>query len=352
MRATYAVVKEQGILEIREEALDPSAIQGDQLLLEAETTVVSAGTELAIYTAIAPGVRTPGSWNAYPWRPGYGLVGRVLNVGIGLKDDFPVGTRIFCFGRHASHQFYSVSREAPKAAAFKLDEDLPAETAVMLRMALIALNGPRVADFQAGDTVAIFGLGLVGNLAAQLFQHAGARVIAFDPVERRCELARSTGIKTALCVPAGDQVTTLYDLAGQQGVDVAVDAVGDSTVIMRCIQVCKPFGEVILLGSPRRSHVTDVTEAFRQIHVRWLSMRGALEWCLPPHPVNGKIHSIETNLNHLADLVKNGSLQIGPLITHLVQPKELSEAYEGLLHQPGTYLGVVVDWRGEDPPSF
>lgn len=345
MRATYAVVLEEGVLEIKEEFLDQTTLESDQLMVEAEMTVVSAGTELAIYTGIAPGVRTPGNWNAYPWRPGYGLVGRVMDAGNQLKRDYPVGERVFCFGRHASHQFYSVSREAPKAAAFKLDEDLPAEIAVMLRMALIALNGPRVADFQAGDTVAIFGLGLVGNLAAQLFQYAGAWVIGFDPVDWRCELARRTGIKNALSVPIKDQLSTLHDMTGRQGVNVAVDAVGDSAVIMSCIQACKPFGEVILLGSPRKPYISDATEAFRQIHVRWLNMRGALEWRLPPHPVNGKIHSIETNLSHLVDLVKNDSLQIEPLITHLIQPLELPAAYEGLVDHPDTHLGVVVDWR-------
>lgn len=48
MKATYAVVADQGVLKIEEETLDPAELKPDQLLLEAEVTVVSAGTELAI----------------------------------------------------------------------------------------------------------------------------------------------------------------------------------------------------------------------------------------------------------------------------------------------------------------
>jgi 2-desacetyl-2-hydroxyethyl bacteriochlorophyllide A dehydrogenase len=345
MKATYAVVADQGVLKIEEETLDPAELKPDQLLLEAEATVVSAGTELAIYTAVAPGVRTPGSWNAYPWRPGYGLVGHVLAAGSALED-YPPGSRLFCFGKHASHQVYQVLPGDPQSAAFLIEEELPAETAVMLRMALVALSGPQATTFEIGDTVAIFGLGLVGNLAAQLYQHAGARVIAFDPVQARCDLAKKVGVETALNVPPEGQVQTIYDLTGNQGAVVAVDAVGESKIVMSCIRACRPFGEVILLGSPRKSYVTDATEAFRQIHTRWLKVRGALEWSLPAHPVIGVTHSIESNLRTLIDLVHRGHLKLEPLISHLIQPAGLPAAYQGLLHDKGNYLGVVVDWCG------
>ena len=199
LQATYAVVADERILRIEQEELDTDALQPHEVLIEAESSVVSAGTELAIFTALAPGVRTPGSWNAYPWRPGYGVVGHVVSKGRDVTRVAP-GDRVFSFGKHASRQFYDASGSKPMTGIFPIETDIPAERAAMARLALIAMTGPQVSEFEVGDTVVVFGLGLVGNLAAQLYQIGGARVIAFDMVEYRCDLARQVGLAEVHCV--------------------------------------------------------------------------------------------------------------------------------------------------------
>ena len=46
------------------------------------------------------------------------------------------------------------------------------------------------------------------------------------------------------------------------------------------------------------------------------------------------------------DWVQNGQMQIEPLITHRLQPSAIKQAYEGLLRESETYVGVALDWRG------
>ena len=344
MKATYAVMPDEEQLVIEHEELDPSMLDAHDILVEAETTVVSAGTELAIFTALAPGVRTPGNWNAYPWRPGYGLVGCITAIG-NETQGFSPGDRVFCFGKHASHQLYDVSARTSQNSAFVIEDDLSPKTAVMIRMALIALSAPQVSTIEPGDTVCIFGLGLVGNLAAQLYQIAGAQVIALDPVASRCELAQKVGIETILSVSPEQQIEAINDLSRGKGVNVAVDAVGDTRVILNCIEVCAPFGQIILLGSPRKSFECDATIGYRMIHNRWLSVTGALEWRLPPYPVLGKKHSIESNLHMLIQLVRDHQLNVDDLVSHFISPKNLLTAYQGLLLNKEHYAGVVVNWK-------
>ncbi|HEY47746.1 MAG: hypothetical protein AMJ88_05770 [Anaerolineae bacterium SM23_ 63] len=344
MEAIYAVIPDERVLTIEREEINPADLKPQEILVEAETTVVSAGTELANFTALSPGVWIPGSWNAYPWRPGYGLVGHVRAVGsetLGLTE----GQRVFCFGKHASLQRYEVAQNIPYGAALPLDEDLPAIQVIMARMALIGITGPQVTEFESGDTVAVFGLGLVGNFAAQLYQHGGAKVIGLDVIRARCGIAKSTGLETVLDVKVEEQVEAILDLTDGKGVDVAVDAVGNSAVIEACVEVCAPHGQVILLGSPRVAHETNVTKMLRSMHHRWIVIRGALEWRLPPHPVRGSKHSIASNLQLILDLIQNGKLHVEPLVTHVIEPAQLLEAYHGLLDQKESYLGVVVDWR-------
>ncbi|MBC8228784.1 alcohol dehydrogenase, partial [bacterium] len=43
--------------------------------------------------------------------------------------------------------------------------------------------------------------------------------------------------------------------------------------------------------------------------------------------------------------IHRGELKIEPLISHQLKPEQIKEAYDGLLNEPETYTGVVLDWR-------
>jgi 2-desacetyl-2-hydroxyethyl bacteriochlorophyllide A dehydrogenase len=344
--ATYAVIPYEFQVVLAKEVIDLDAVPPQAVVVQAETTVISAGTELATYTALTPGVRTPGSWNEYPCRPGYGLVGRVLAVGQAVER-VAAGDRVFCFGHHASHQVYNMASGKAVRAIFKVDEDIPAEQLVMLRMAMVAIHAPQLTECHPGDTVAVFGLGTVGNLAAQLYRQAGLHVIGLDPVQARCDVARQVGIETVVDAPPEQQLEAVRDLTGGKGAAVTVEAVGHSAVVNTSIAACADFGQVILLGSPRAPHTTNVTPAFRDIHLRWLTVRGALEWRLPPYAATGIPHSVESNLARLIDALRRGALNVDAVRSHIIQPSALRDAYEGLLHEKDAYLGIVLDWRAE-----
>jgi 2-desacetyl-2-hydroxyethyl bacteriochlorophyllide A dehydrogenase len=346
VEATYAVFSDQYQAELQQETIDFDTVPPYGVILEAETTVISAGTELAIYSATAPGVRTPGSWNAYPWRPGYGLVGRVLATGTAV-DRVQTGDRVFCFGKHASHQIYNMSSSKPMVAIYKIPEDLSATYLAMLRMALVAVHAPMLTTYRPGETIAVFGLGVVGNLAAQLYRHAGLQVIGLDPVKQRCDAAREAGLDWVLDVPPEQQIEAIHDLTGGRGADVTVEAVGHSAVVQNCVTACADKGQVILLGSPRVPYEGNLTQAFRDIHMRWLTMRGALEWRLPPYTGFGIPESVEGNLQRLLTILQAGHLNLDAVISHIVSPQDLSKAYDGLLNHKEDYLGVIVDWRSE-----
>lgn len=345
MQATYAVMPDERVLEIRQEEIEPTELNSCELLIRAEASVVSAGTELANFTALSPGVWIPGSWNAYPWRPGYGMVGTILAIGQETTD-FQEGQRVFCFGKHASLQRFDVSAEGPYNSAFPVDPGLSVSTIMMARMALIGITGPQVTDFQRGDTVVIFGLGTVGNLAAQLYQISGARVIGVDLVPERCEIALKTGIQKVVQVPIESQIDAIHELTDGAGVDIAVDAVGQTPIIQKCVEICKPHGQVILLGSPRQPFETNATKMLRTIHHRWIQLRGALEWRLPAYRSTPKAESIHSNLELIIEHILAGRLIIEPLITHVISPDQLEDAYVGLLERKESYLGVIIDWSG------
>ncbi len=79
--------------------------------------------------------------------------------------------------------------------------------------------------------------------------------------------------------------------------------------------------------------------------MRMITLRGRLEWGLPMYPDVGRKASQFSKQEMIFDYIQRGELKVEPLISHHMKPGRIKEAYEGLLHQPDIYVGVVLDWR-------
>ncbi|SCF29628.1 zinc-dependent alcohol dehydrogenase [Micromonospora mirobrigensis] len=90
-----------------------------------------------------------------------------------------------------------------------------------------AWQAVKYADTPTGGTLAVFGLGPVGQLSARIGRHLGAgRVIGLDLVPERLEMARRHGIETLDVSQLDDVPGALIDLVDGRGPDAVIDAVG------------------------------------------------------------------------------------------------------------------------------
>ena len=349
MRARRAIIYDVRKMRIEEFNIKEDEIASDEALVETECSVVSAGTELANYTGLDEGVFTKDQWNSYPWIPGYGAVGKILAVDSRFTPSdgehlagftqISVGDRVFYFGKHASHQQL---RQRDFIAV--VPDQLDSSVAVMARMALISITAVQVAEFSAGDPVVVLGLGLVGNLAAQLFSLSGAKVIGVDPAEGRRAITSRCGIEDVIGGTREQVLDAVRDLTGGSMARVVVDAVGDSRVVLQASELVAPFGDLVLLGIPRASYETNITPLLRKVAKSWVALKGALEWRTPLFSVRGSTFSYERNILYIFDQILSGKLIVKPLISHIISPDELQSAYEGLLEKKDEYCGVVVRW--------
>lgn len=312
----------------------------DQLLLQVERTVISTGTELANYTGLEPDTQVPGAWCCYPWTPGYGGVGRVLQAGANVQG-FSEGDRVFGLLNHASHALLDPSRQL----CVRVPEGLDPTLAAASRMACVAITAWHRSTLSLGDQVLVIGLGLVGNLAAQFYALHGHRVVGVDPSASRRALAERCGVCATLSPEEGRLKERLADLAGRRGFRVVVEAVGRSDLVLQSIGLVGAWGQVILLGTPRAAHAAEITPALREIHWRGIDVRGALEHIYPHRKSQETLGiSFERNLEFIFEAAMDGRLKLRPLVSHVVPPPMLQSAYEGLLNHRDEYLGVVIDW--------
>jgi len=318
------------------------------MLIETECTFISAGTELANYTGREPQVFQPGSWCAYPWKSGYANVGIVRAIGDNVMRAKP-GDRVFTYGNHASVVRYHEGR-----LVIPVPQSIDPSIAAASRMAGVGTTAVIVGEIKNNPWVVIFGLGMVGNMAAQAFRcrskgcsdMRGCRVIGVDPVETRRKLAEQCGIS---CTIGGTPETvqkSIEEITEGKMANITVDAVGHSGVVLQALKSTADYGQLILLGSPRVPVHANLTELLSDVHLRWITIRGALEWCLPMYSGAENEVSQFSKQQMIFDWIGSGELKIEPLISHRLKPEQIREAYDGLLNEPETYTGVILDWSG------
>jgi threonine dehydrogenase-like Zn-dependent dehydrogenase len=89
-----------------------------------------------------------------------------------------------------------------------------------------AWQGVEFADIPEGGSVAVLGLGPIGQMAARIARHRGARVIGVDIVPERLEMARRHGIEVLHRTEVKDLGSAIREMTDGRGPDSVIDAVG------------------------------------------------------------------------------------------------------------------------------
>jgi len=340
LQSMRVVFPEANRVELERVMLDEQTWGEHEVWIRTHYSLISAGTEGATLANLAGDQR-------YPAYPGYSAVGEVIKEG----SEFPDLRRGDLVFTYSGHQQYARAR----LLCLKVPEDLDPSFVPFARMATVAMTALRVSSLELGDWAAVIGQGLVGNMCAQLLQLAGVEAIGIDLVPRRLELARQCGVRHLVDASAGEEAVreAVMALTGGRGVEATVEAIGNPRTIHLAAQLTSRLGETILLGTPRGTYPTDITQVLNYVHL-WghgcLTLKGAHEWRYPvragaqqgrdPLPK----HSIERNTLIAFRLMASGRLVYRPLRTHLLSPERAAEAYAGLRERRDEYIGVVFDW--------
>jgi polar amino acid transport system substrate-binding protein len=139
---------------------------------------------------------------------------------------------------------------AAKNLCVRVPSGVSPQEAAFIALGSIALQAVRRSDIQVGDTVAVIGLGLIGQLVVQILRSAGARVIALDILPQRLELARALGVTH--CVNAGAQsVCEVLESTDHIGADRVILCASTSSndVIKQAVEMARERGRIIVVGA-------------------------------------------------------------------------------------------------------
>lgn len=281
--------------------------------------------------------------------PGYSCAGIVRAVGAGAEE-FQVGDRVACAGyNYASH---AERVFVPKNLAVRIPDGVNFEEAAFVTLGAIAVQGVRTAGVGLGETVAVIGLGLIGQLTVQILRAAGCRVLAIDLDRERVELARRLGAEAG-CTRHDTRLTDVCDhLTQGRGVDaVIITAAGPTNdPIELAATLARDRAVLSLVGAvgmnlPRRPFFE------KELQVRLSRSYGPGRYD-PRYEEQGIDYPIgyvrwteRRNMEAFLTLVAEKRIELAPLITHRFAIDEAVAAYQIVTGNPATpHLAILLQY--------
>ncbi len=302
----------------------------DEVLVETRRTLVSTGTELTMLTD-----SHPREGRSLPFEPGYNNIGVVVEVGEAV-DDGVIGERVATYG---AHQRYTTPAYE---SCYPVPDGLADEDAAFFTIGEIVMNGVRRGDLAFGESVAVYGLGLLGQLTARVAHLAGAHpVVALDIASARlAHLPDLPGV-VGMNPRADDWSGRFEDATDGRLADVVFEVTGNPSVIPDEFEALREGGRFVVLGSPRGTSEFDFNRA---CHDPGYTIIGAHNRTHPSHATTADPWTRGRHVELFFELLASGRLSVSDLVTHREPVENAPEVYESLLEDRTQALGVVLEW--------
>lgn len=282
---------------------------------------------------------------------GYSLSGVVEAIGEGVTE-VRVGDRVACAGEGiAVHAEFVL---VPKNLCVRVPDEVPMHHAAFTTIGAIAMQAVRQSAATLGETVGVIGLGVVGQLAAQILRAAGCRVVGIDVDSRKCAVASELGI---VALPRDAESLERDVLAATQGrgldAVLVTAATPSSDPVQLAISLCRDRATLVVVG------IVGIDIPFEKAVRKELQVRlsrsygpGRYDPAYETHGVDYPIGYVrwteQRNMESFLALVAQGALQLEPIISDRVPLENAPEAYAKVKDRGSAHvLGVVFEYPSE-----
>ncbi len=200
----------------------------------------------------------------------------------------------------------------PEENVFPLPNQLSYAEGVMMEPLAIGVYAVKLARLIPGETVAILGSGPIGLATLLAAKAAGAVLIfATDLIPERLNVAKKIGAHHTFNPEKEDIVKIITELTKGRGADVTFEAAGKEETVNQALKITALGGRVMIIGIPEADAITYEPHQMRRKELLIQNVRRSLR-------------TTGTSIK----LVKEGLINLKPLITHYYPLEKISEAFE------------------------
>ena len=284
---------------------------------------------------------------------GYSCAGEVIAVGEAVSG-FHIGDKVACGGLTAAHaEIVSV----PENLCVKLDPDADLKQAAYNTLGAIALQGVRQADLRLGETCAIIGLGLLGQLTGMLLKASGIRTVGIDVDPGMVKIAGEHGVELSLERSAAGIENRILDFTSGLGCDAVIITAGSSSLdpINFAGAIARKKGTVVVVGVVPTDFDRDPHYYKKEIQLKMSCSYGpgrydpAYEEKGIDYPPAYVRWTENRNMQAFHDLLHTGKIDVSYLTTHIFKLEDAPAAYDMILKKSEPSIGILIEYDTSKP---
>jgi predicted dehydrogenase/threonine dehydrogenase-like Zn-dependent dehydrogenase len=295
---------------------------------------------------------------------GYSSAGTVL-ASMDMHGRFQPNDRVACGGGgYASHAGIVT---VPQNLVVKVPETVGLDAAAFTTLGAIAMQGVRQANPRIGEFVCVIGLGLLGQISAQILRANGCQVFGVDTADSMVALAAKTSCHAARTRSDAGLDSAFATFTGGHGFDAVIitAATQSSDPVELATANLRQKGIIVIVGAvpmniPREPHFYK-----KELELKISCSYGPGRYD-PTYEEQGQDYPYgyvrwteNRNMEVFVKLLENRNVDLQPLMTHVFEIEQAEEAYDIVTGKTSEHhLGILLKYPGtsealpvEPPPQ-
>ena len=279
-----------------------------------------------------------------------------MEVGRGAEE-FQVGQLVACAG--AGYANHGEINFIPKNLVVPVPENVSLEHAAFATIGAIAMQGYRQAGMQLGETACVIGLGLIGQILAQILHAAGIRVLGVDISEERCALALTSGAIFAATPSDPSRPQHIMRHTRNMGADCIFITAGGNTnqPVEMAAHIARDRARIVDIGKTRLDLPwKDYYE--KELEVIFSRSYGPgrydpnYEERGIDYPVGYVRWTERRNMQSFLDLLASRKIDLTPIVTNIFPFSEAEQVYQDMASGKLGGLGVLFRFPDQAPENI
>jgi 2-desacetyl-2-hydroxyethyl bacteriochlorophyllide A dehydrogenase len=301
------------------------------------------GSDLSTYLGRNPMVQ-------YPRIPGHEISASIENISSGVPDHFMKGQKVTVVpytncghcsscksGRYNACQFnqtLGVQQDGAMCEYISVPwqkvlfaDHLSEKQLALVEPLTVGFHAVARADVTDIDTVMVLGCGMIGTGAVIRSKLQGAKVIAVDIDNEKLIIAEKLGVDFLINSAKENLHNKLSEITNQEGPGVVIEAAGNPVAYHSAVEEVAFCGRVVCIGYAKEE-VSFATKLFVQKELNIMGSRNATT----------------SDFEAVIRFMEGNSLPINDIITQIVKPEKVVEAFKNWSSDPGKYFKIMVEF--------